>query len=75
MMTNQKQVEITCNKIYEAHALLIYCFFPAPKAKSTCSSIIEPDIDPIAQHRVFKLFQFQSSPLNCLLSFFSICIT
>ena len=30
-------------------------------------------IDPIAQHKVFKLFQLQSSPLSCLLNFFSIC--
>ena len=33
----------------------------------TCSSTIEPDIDPIAQHRVLRLFQLQSSPFNCLL--------
>lgn len=40
---------------------------------STCSSTMEPDIDPIAQHSVFKLFHVQSSPLSCLLNFLSIC--
>lgn len=29
-------------------------------------------MDPIAQHNVFRLFHDQSSPLSCLLSFFSI---
>lgn len=43
-------------------------------AKSTCSSTIEPEIEPIAQHNVFKLFQLQSSPLNCLFSFLNIWI-
>ena len=40
----------------------------------TCSSIMEPDIDPIAQQSVFKLFHVQSSPVNCLLNFLSIYI-
>jgi len=42
-------------------------------SQRTCSSTIEPEIDPIAQHRVFKLFQLQSSPFSCLLNFFNIC--
>lgn len=42
--------------------------------KYTWSSIMEPEIDPIAQQRVFKLFHDQSSPLSCLLNFFSICL-
>ena len=41
-------------------------------SQRTCSSTIEPEIDPIAQHRVFKLFQLQSSPFSCLLNFFNI---
>lgn len=35
---------------------------------------MEPEMDPIAQHKVFKLFQFQSSPLSCLLNFFNIYV-
>jgi len=40
---------------------------------NTCSSPMEPEIDPIAQHNVFRLFHVQSLPLSCLLNFPSIC--
>nr|GMD55046.1 hypothetical protein AX774_g1318 [Ipomoea batatas]GMD58511.1 hypothetical protein AX774_g1318 [Ipomoea batatas] len=39
----------------------------------SCSSTIDPDMDPIAQHNVLRLFHDQSSPSSCLLSFFNIC--
>jgi hypothetical protein len=33
---------------------------------------MDPEIDPIAQHKVFRLFHAHSSPLNCLLSLLNI---
>jgi hypothetical protein len=38
----------------------------------TWSSAIDPDIEPIAQQSVFKLFHDHSSPFSCLLNFFNI---
>lgn len=47
-------------------------FFCQPDIKKTSkgrSSLMAPDIEPMAQQRVLRLFQDHSDPSTCLVSF------